>query len=240
LYSKEFASSVLNIIALCDVSLMNSLPGAQFVTYLARIKNGQIPIPQKPEDVYDYFLNNHNYMDKLKEITEKTRHHFKGILKDPKAFEHYHGWIDNAFEQTLKLRKDNPYFILELLRGGKILNNSIFLSLYASFGTPLIRNNKNEYSKIPLIPKDKQWDVEFMQPIKHLSNILKGGAYPCLLKRWCESSALELEKMGADPNIICYVDERCDKNPSLRSLDKIRCPLGFVWYATGLPLLKSK
>ena len=62
----------------------------------------------------------------------------------------------------------------------------------------------------------------------------------CPMKEWCEASSEELKKHGSDENLIVNVDDRCDSNPSLRSLDKSRCPFGFVWYATGLPLLKSK
>ena len=51
LYSPEFAKNKLNIIALCDVSLMCSVPGAQFVSYLARIRNKEVPLPVCPEAV---------------------------------------------------------------------------------------------------------------------------------------------------------------------------------------------
>lgn len=240
LYSKEFASSVFNVIALCDASLMCSVPGVQFTSYLTRIRDRQIPMPTKPEEVYDYFLSNHNYMSSLQEIMDKTRRHFKGVLKDPVAFARYHKWIDNAFNQAIALRNYSPYFILELLKGGNLLSNDCFGKIFKAFGTPLIRNNKNEYSKYPLNPQNSDWDVEFMQPIKQIENILSGKECACSLKKWCMNSAEELQKKGVDPNKICNVDERCDANPSLRSLDAVHCPLGHVWYATGLPLMKSK
>ena len=239
LYSPEFARNRQNLIALCDVSLMNSLPGPQFVSYLARIKNGSLPLPSKPEDVYDYFLNNHNYLSSYKDICEKTRSHFKGVLRDPKAFANYRAWIDNAYDTALELRSNHPYFIIELLRdGGSLLENSQFARLFQAFGTPLIRNKIGEYNKYPLNSGSKEWDVEFMQPIKQIGNMLIKGKCSCDLKQWCIDSARELKRSHASTDLICIVDKRCDENPSLRSLDKIRCPLGFVWYALGLPLMK--
>lgn len=58
----EFAKNKLNIIALCNVSLMCSVPGAQFVSYLARIRNEEVSLPVCSEDIYDYYLKNHNYL----------------------------------------------------------------------------------------------------------------------------------------------------------------------------------
>lgn len=238
-YSPAFAENPLNLIALCDVSLMCSVPGVQFVSYLERLRRREIALPKRPEEIYDFYLQNFNYLKSFTEIKNKARHHFKGILRDPNAFVHYHKWIDNAYNLAYKLRYENPYFLLNMLRKGDLYQNEDFKMLYKSFGTPLIQNNKGEYAKVPLDSESKGWDVEFMQPIKHLQNILDGGQKSCLLKEWCKKSEVELLKMGASAETICRVDERCDKNPSLRSLDKVRCPFGFVWYATGLPIVKS-
>lgn len=224
LYSKEFASCQLNIIALCDISLMCSVPGVQFTSYLTRIKNGEIPLPDTPEDIYVYYRN-WNFTDKYIEIGEMARSHFKGILKDPKAFFNYHKWINNAYDLAKRLRVNEPYFILELLRGGTLKNNAVFMGLYKDFGTPLIRNNKGEYSKIPA-KGNKGWDVEYMQPIKQLGNILTSGICKCELWKWCIDSANELRRKGVSDDIICKVDERCKTNPSLRSMDKVKCPMG--------------
>ncbi len=239
LYSPEFAKNKLNIIALCDVSLMCSVPGAQFVSYLARIRNKEVPLPVCPEDIYDYYLKNHNYLPSYSEICEKARHHFKGVLKDPKAFASYRTWIDNAYDVAWDLRNNHPYFILDLLKCNNLLDaSSSFSNLFFKLGTPLLRNNQNEYNKYPLNASNKSWDVEFMQPIKHIGNMLIGGKRSCALKEWCRKSEEELVKQGCSEGMPCHVDERCDMNPSLRSLDKIRCPLGFVWYALGIPLMK--
>lgn len=112
------------------------------------------------------------------------------------------------------------------------------MTLYQDFGTPLIRNNKGEYSKTPA-KENQGWDVEYMQPIRQLGRILTGETCECGLWRWCIDSANELLGKGDSDDIICKVDERCKTNPSLRSIDKVKCPMGFVWYATGLPLVKN-
>lgn len=237
LYSKEFASCLLNVIALCDMSLMYSVPGVQFTSYLSDIKNGKIALPNAPEDVYAYFCDK-NCTDNYINIEEMTRSHFKGILKDPKAFYNYHKWIDNAYDLAKGLRINETFFILDLLRGGELKNNAVFRSLYQDFGTPLIRNNKGEYSKTP-VKGNQGWDVEYMQPIRQLGCILTGKTIECGLWRWCIDSANELLGKGDSDDIICKVDERCKTNPSLRSIDKVKCPMGFVWYATGLPLVKN-
>lgn len=239
LYSPEFAKNRLNVIALCDVSLMCSVPGAQFVSYLVRIKNKTLPLPTKPEEVYDYYLNNHNYLSSYEDICNKTCHHFKGVLRDPNIFANYRAWIDNAYDVALDLRKNHPYFILDLLRSGDLLTTNVeFSKLFLALGTPLLRNNRGEYNKYPLKGNAQDWDVEFMQPIRQIGKMLCSGKCACDLKEWCRKSENELINNGTPDEKICKVDSRCDVNPSLRSLDAVRCPLGYVWYAMGLPLMK--
>ena len=49
----EFGGDVLNILALCDVSLQFSNPGNVFFGMLEQMRD-RAWLPNKPEDVYDY------------------------------------------------------------------------------------------------------------------------------------------------------------------------------------------
>lgn len=238
----EFLDNPLNIIALCDVSLMSSAPGAYFVSYLKGISQNEILTPTCPECIYDRAYSYPNFLPKFYEIVHHACHHFRGILIDPKTFISYRYWIKHTYLNAARLRCKNRYFLLTLLRHGEISRNSKFMELIQMFGTPLMRNSNGWFGKIPLKDdsgwKDSGWDVEFMQVIRQIDAIWNNKQRGCALIKWCKSSANYLSVTGIPNNQLCIPDNSCVHNPTLRSLRHPSCPFGLVWYAMGLPLMK--
>lgn len=230
-----FTDDRLRLIALCDMSLMSSAPGPQFTSYLRNIKDGKIPSPNKPEEIYDWFYRNGTSLIKgYEEINDLTRKSFLGILKDPVAFSAFHKWIKNAYTHALEIRQHDRYFILELLRKGDASKNPKLRDLINEFGTPLLRNVNYDYTKISIFGND-EWDVEHLQAVWEVKNLLWDDKFSCCsLLRWCINSDNEKMKNGAPVDLV-NPDERCRVNPSLRSTDTRKCPFGLVWYAMGLP-----
>ena len=110
-----FLNDPLNLIALCDVSLMSSAPGAYFVSYLKGISQNRIPMPTGPEDVYDQAYSYSDFLPKFYEIVHYACHHFLGILKDPQIFRFYRYWIKHTYLNAVRLRSKDRYFLLALL-----------------------------------------------------------------------------------------------------------------------------
>lgn len=233
-----FLGHPLNLIALCDVSLMSSAPGAYFVSYLKGISQNRIPMPTNPEDVYERAYSYPNFLPKFYEIVHCACHHFLGILKDPQAFRFYRYWIKHTYLNAIRLRSKDRYFLLTLLRHGEVSGNPKFMELLQLFGTPLMRNNNGWFGKIPL-EGTNGWDVEFLQVIKQIDAIWNDEQQGCALINWCRSSKDYLSNIGVPDNQLCVPDFSCIHNPTLRSRMQPPCPFGLVWYAMGLPLMKS-
>lgn len=226
----------LNLIALCDVSLMSSAPGAYFVSFLKRISQKQIPMPTCPEIIYDQAYSNPKFLPKFYEIVHLACHHFCGVLIDPQVFKSYRYWIKHTYLNAIRLRSKDRYFLLELLRNGKISKNPKFLELLNLFGTPLMHNNNGQFGKIPL-KDENEWDVEFLQVIKQIDEIFNNRQKSCALVEWCKSSAQHLCQSGIPKDKISIPDASCNSNPTLRSTAHPQCPFGLVWYAMDLPLM---
>lgn len=233
-----FLDNPLNLIALCDISLMSSSPGAYFVSYLKGISQNQIPMPACPEEIYDRAYSSSGFLPKFYEIVHHACHHFCGILIDPQVFKSYRYWIKHTYLNAVRLRSKNRYFLLELLRDGDISHNSKFMELLHLFGTPLMHNNNGWFGKIPL-KNETEWDVEFLQIIKQINAIWHNKQRGCALIKWCRSSTSHLSNMGVPDCQLCIPDNSCVYNPTLRSLKQPTCPFGLVWYAMGLPLMKE-
>lgn len=234
-----FCDDPLRLIALCDMSLMVSAPGPQFVSYLKEVSKGSIPYSQNPEEIYDWFYrpqkDRPTIMDGYKEINALAKNSFLGILKDTEAFKDYHAWINNAYDKALELRINSRYFLLELLRKGDLRKNDDFSGLLSLFGTSLLRNNHYDYTKIPF-GGNSGWDVEYLQASWEVNDFLTASDYRgCSLKNWCLNSDLKSKKEGRPADELINPDRRCDVNPSERSYDTKLCPFALVWYAMGLP-----
>lgn len=219
----SFAKNPLNILALCDMSLMLSNPGDIFFDFLNQVNNNKIQI-NKPEDVYDYFYSS-KYLLAGKERTllncfssfsSIVADLLKSYLKDSSYFNHYHSWIDKTINSGMEYRKNNPYFVLDIAKGNYIKQNQTFASFLNNIGSPLIGNDCNFYYRFQTT-SGIDFSIEFFKAIHQLEQLFSTGKISCELYNWCSNSK------------ETSVDDRCKKSPWERCRDTKLCPYAVLW-----------
>lgn len=228
----EFGRDILNVLALCDCSLMFTNPAHVFYDILKDMKSKNY-VPKKPQDLYAQLPNakistGNNKTDvfsHFKIIGEEARKKMKSyfyVPNQPELHEAYHKWIDKVMDYAIYLRTKTPHFLIELCSMGQARTNSLFADIVKNVGTPLMRDMRQEYFSIK--PDGYNgFNVELLKAVKQLYNILHDGKIDCELYPWCKNSN------GINPTIdICLSKpwERC-KKPDL-------CPVALLWKNWGL------
>ena len=219
-YCKRFAANKFNVIALCDMSLMFSNPAEVFVDFMERVKRSLIMI-NKPEDVYCFFYDaiessNSSFIGKYVELSEKVRRCLKSyIVDEDDDTESMYRWIDSIIDEGLSLRKQNRYWLLDIVREGNPLHNDFLIKLMRKIGSPLIRNSMGHYSIIPNQEKTNSC-VSIFAILMQFLLLFRNGIIECRLYQWCESSGMD-------------VDKRCKISPWERCNSAKLCPYAQIW-----------
>ena len=226
-YDEEFAKDKLKILALCDMSLMNSNPGVFFVRVMKDIKQGKL-LFTSPEEIYDYF-----YIQRLrvegKETTlteaftrllDTVRQSLKNYLEIEEINKAYYLWIDLITNFVIDWRKNDKYFLLKMARHNQLFTNDCFGYCIKKIGTPLMSNNiRGCYFKIPIGEEQTEngMDVEYFKAIYQIDTLLSKGKVSCDMYDWCCNSPL------STPNDLCKT------SPWLKISEKALCPYAFLW-----------
>ena len=224
-YYPEFAKNTLNIIALCDCSLLSGSPGHTFISMLIQFKN-EGWIPQEPSAIYDMLLNDgfqisgsHVGSSSFEEEMESMCH-----LSIESLFTFFNSsmprqrkWIEETYKCGFALRINKRDFMLDIAQGGDIMHNRILKKLINNYiGTPVITNQNSEGTiKTPNVPFES--DFFFFPTIYEIFKLFDSGDCNCGLKDIC--------KKFEGP-----VDDRCDYAPwthdvTIQSL----CTYSFLW-----------
>ncbi|HLP13821.1 MAG TPA: hypothetical protein VK177_17945 [Flavobacteriales bacterium] len=233
----------LNIIALCDVSLMSFNPGAFLYDTLLSI--AKIGIPNVPEDIYRHAYSNvtfnyqgHTTFQQLLISQGALAINQLGDYFTTIHFKENKSWINYTISSGIDLRLTRPFFMLDIARNGKILdgkkiNNTFFNGILYKLGSPLTVNDSFEITLFP--PQAYSYDTlpEYFwvinQVYKIYSNKLNQGTYKCEMIEWCNKSCQEIE-------VEEWTDERCRNAPWERSKDPDPnpCTFGRLWKTWGL------
>lgn len=238
-----FSANPLNIIAICDVSLMSFNPGAfLYDTILSIAKSG---MPATPEDIYRHVYST---------ITFNYKGHttFQQLLISQGAlainqlsdyfttthFKENKSWINYIISSGIDLRLTRPFFMLEVVRNGELLhdkkiNNTFLNGVLHKLGSPLTINDSFEMTNIP--PQSYFHDtlLEYLWVINQIykiySNRLNHGTYKCEMIEWCNESCKENQ-------VPEYTDERCRNAPWERAddPDPNSCTFARLWKTWGL------
>lgn len=189
-----FENNLLNLVALCDVSLMSSNPGYTFIEYLNRIESGELTI-SVAEDVYtDFYSRNGvsngvvmNPLDHFVSLSAYAKSALKSYIDIETINKTLYAWIDMVFDTGLNIRRNDKCFFLTLARAGYIMQNPYFLNLLATVGTPLMRNNKGAYGRCPSNP-DYGDIFQYLMAVRPVYNIFYGN-FKCALSDFCLQSA---------------------------------------------------
>ena len=220
----NFAANALNIIALCDMSLQFSNPAKIFLQTVQEFKSRNY-LPQKPEDIYDYFYERpcihmgvkSTLIHGLVEIGITTCERLKTYLNSSE-FKPFHEMLNQMIGTGLNYRINNRYFILDIVRSGNALYNMPLLNILNELGSPIIKDVTNTYYVIPSY-KGLNNNLQFLVAVEEIYKLFTGELDGCSMYEWCEKS----QRLGTT------VDNRCLFSPWERCKDKMLCPYAALW-----------
>lgn len=228
----------LNILALCDISLMSYNPGDFFYSMLLEMKTTNY-IPSTPEDIYHFCTSrnsfNYNGATTLNQLFLMTSNTGCCQLCDyftTNNFGDNKAWINYTISTAVNIRITNPYFILNIARGGKIQSNAYFADVITKIGTPMVTNLNDEGTFYSPLQSSHNILPEYLWAISQIYSMyikpLTQNNNKCELKHWCRESCIA-------NNVNDFTDANCYNSPWLRVtyLGGL-CPFATMWKTWGL------
>jgi len=220
----------LNILALCDFSLLMYHPADIFFDNLQRMKKDNYK-PHSPIEIYHYCysklqidFNGCKTLEEFITLNCKTASDQLQSYFTTSIFNDNKKWIKYLFTNALEFRITRPFFILEIVAAGKLQNNKILKELLNKLGTPMITNIHNEGFILDMGSHKMNISPEYLWVIYQIYKLFltdielfKG----CELYKYCEISCIHNK-------IPIYVSSRCDK-PWTRVDDNELCPFAIMW-----------
>ena len=236
-YDDEFAKDKLKVLALCDMSLMCSNPGACFVRIMKGVESKELSFTS-PQAVYDYFYENKtvkatggetSLIDAFITLQNKVVQCLKSYLKIKGINKAYYRWIDSMVDFVIDWRQNDKYFLLTMARHNELFANNCFGYCIKKNGTPLMSSSiPGCYFKIPIDEEyaESDMDVEYFKVIYQIVALLSTGKVSCDLYEWCCNSP------SSTPNSLCKT------SPWLKVSEEELCPYAFLWKHWGLSKYK--
>ena len=204
-YLPEFADDPCKIVALCDACLMFSFPGRIFKMAIELLKSINYK-SLSAEKVFDIVSQNEDIL--------KTEH---TIVKGITVSDHLEKYSIMAAEQlsgyfttdnyekerlfsvlmlyvALEIRKQHPYFMLDIARGGVLRENNHLRVILGELGCPVVLNNTNGLTTIIgrisfYLNNDPSCFWVFNQMYKIFKHgCLHDNTYKCEMIDWCKES----------------------------------------------------
>jgi hypothetical protein len=234
---KAFLHNPLNALALCDASLGSFNPGEFFFSMLTKMKTENY-LPSTPEDVYSYCSSNVNFnyngATTLNQLLLSMSNIASSQLCDyftTQIFGDNKIWINYIISTGVDIRLRNPYFILDIVRGGKIQTNVPFIKLYKQIGTPMVSNLNDEGTFYSPLQVTHNLKPEYLWAISQIYGLylksMINNPKKCELKLWCKESCIS-------QNIPDFTDSNCYNSPWLRVTNANLCPFSTMWKTWGM------
>ncbi|UCS92280.1 hypothetical protein KZP23_16445 [Echinicola marina] len=219
----QFASSLENVLALCEASLMSMHSGETFVSML-EIMKAQKYLPENASDVYDFVLRNVSADSKsLIEIFQFQAKKAKELLGGYFTTDVYLAekkWLDEILSQGESIRLKNLGLFLEMFRQ-HTMPSAKFIEVFGKLGTPFMMNiNGDAWFHPPQAITQENIQPDRLAAIMEIFNLFENGTNKCDLKHFCM--------------INVNVDERCNCSPWKRWNDSEVCAYGALWKTWGL------
>ena len=224
-YVKDFSKDMQKVLALCDMSLQSSNPGACFVRVMKGIRDGNVKFPT-PESIYDYFYGQvsvtaygteSTLVAHFKMLLSVVQNCMKSYLRDMPILEEYYSWIDNLVKFSIDWREHDRYFLLKMARQTDLSRNGCWGYAVHKVGSPLMVNNKGSHFKIMQNGASVGMDVEYFRAIRQIEALFETGKSACEMFEWCNNSP------DATPNNLCTTA------PWKKCTEKRLCPYGLLW-----------
>lgn len=141
----------------------------------------------------------------------------------PELHREYQDWVDTVIDTALRLRKETPSFLLDIIAEYPASSSELFMKIVNSLGTPMMKNKQKDYFIIK--PEGKTgWSVEVLKSVHQIYKILHDGDFQCSLYPWCLQSYQVHPEENLNPTI-----EKCLRKPWVRASETELCPLGLLW-----------
>ncbi len=225
-YVPHFSDDKLMVLALCDMTLMSSTPGACFVRVMKGIRDGKVKF-DSPEEIYDHFYNQismtmdgqqSSLLPAFQKLLDVVKQQLRSYLRDmPILIGSYYEWIDRVFDFALDWRKKDRYFLLKMARHQDLATNNYFGFCVYRAGTPLMSNNNGNYYKTPPNGMSNGTDVEYFKAFSQIVQLFSNGDKPCSLYQWCCKSP------NSTPSKLCR------STPWKKVNEKNLCPYALLW-----------
>lgn len=228
----------LNLIALCDASLMYYNPAAIFYSMLLKMKEEDY-IPNTPYDIYDFVHSNIEVefwgLTKINEIFNNHTLTALSSLQDyftSELFAPNKEWIDYTLRKANEFRSSNWGFFIGLASNGPIEKNVIFKQLFAALGMPMLTNKTGAAFFASPVYNQQFVRPDILWAINQIYNIYintaKSQIRRCAMQHWCENSCKQT-------NVPDYTDYRCIESPWERVNDETQlCVFAQIWKTWGL------
>lgn len=233
----EFANNPLNLIALCDASLMYGNPGAVFYDMLKKMKEEAF-IPSSYVDIYHFVFA--SVQEAYALVIQHWNHIFNNHTQTAifqlidyftiEAFEANKAWIEFTLLHANMLRNEDVSFLVKMVEGGPISGNPIFKNVFSRVGMPITSNSDGEAWFATNAPNQEKIRSEFLWVVNQIYNVYinSRSLRRCGLEQWCREGC---KTQGIED----YTDYRCFENPWDRHKDaKLLCPFSQVWRAWGM------
>lgn len=224
-----FGTNHMNILALCDIALMQQNPGKFFYETLLYYQTHATTFTV-PEDIYTWCYAQPNFNNGLRQFAGLAQQHLTTYLNGG-IFEEVNSWLSSMMTNALNYRIQNPTFILEIARGGRLKDNTAFKRFFKTVGSPLVTNIVGETT---LYNPNTNLNLNYslILALDQIHTIFLG------IKRNCDLVGICSFKWQNIVNVCNKkkpkVDMRCATEPWLRSEDENICPFGIVWRHWGL------
>ena len=226
------ASDYKNILILCDLALMSSNPGVEYVRMIGWIKENNF-VPNNSAELFAFMeekWETHDInaeakrIDFLIEKVEEVRANMHSVLKNDAFFADFHNWVDTIFDNAIELRRRWPLFWLYIVEDGYVKDNPSFQTIYRLIGAPLVETAKHEYFFIPPEGCEDSTCLVYFKVFNQIYTLLVEGNLRCNLMPWCNN-----------PNNLVEVDSSCHKCPWNHSpKDGYLCTFCGIWQHCGL------
>ena len=234
-YPRLLRQSRLNVLALCDASLLFYHPGQAFFLILKQMR-AQNWLPLLPEEVYSFAQQALPFDFQGLTSTQQLLHFsgtqaiemLTGYFTD-NVFSANALWIQEVIRRAEVLRQKHPHFMVELVQQGPLKTNPLFRHLTSWLGSPVTTNNEDESSMVVMegFALTAELHPDLFRAIRQILLLFTQGQRGCEMRAHCQKTCDEQERPD-------FTDARCKTAPWLRSSDVDRCAYAVVWHMWGL------
>lgn len=218
----EFAKYPINIVALCDVSLMTTNPAETFLLVLSCMKNSNI-LPKQEDDIYKFVFQylKPNYIEEFCKEKEQAFERIDFLYSiNQKETLNINRFLKDVINRAEDIRKNKCSFISKIMNMDKnIAINYVFKDIIKRFAVPVIKDKDSNlymynFDKLDLslvVASRAIFDISFNPKSKN----------ECYMYNICKKS-----------NGMC--NENCLNKPWKMSEKEELCPFAQFWYRFSL------